>query len=194
MEKQTSMPGTALLVMDIQTNILTRFADPSNLLDCLKTAIAGARAAGIPIIYVGLAFRKNLPEISPDNRSFAPLKQNNTIYGNMEEPYIVHPAIAPQEGDIMVTKRRVSGFTGSDLELVLRSLKVQQLVLSGISTSGVVLSTLREAADKDYILTVLSDGCADNDEQLHNILLTKVFPRQAEVLTAAEWQSKVNAG
>lgn len=191
MEKQPSNSNTALLVMDIQTNMLARYADPSNLLNNLRRAIDGARSAGIPVIYVGLAFRKNLPEISSDNRAFSALKQTSGLYGNMEEPYTIHPAIAPQEGDIRVTKRRYSAFTGSDLELILRSLKVQHLVLSGISTSGVVLSTLREAADKDYMLTVLSDGCADNDEQVHNILLTKVFPRQAEVFTAEEWLAKV---
>jgi len=60
-------------------------------------------------------------------------------------------------------------------------------VLTGLSTSGVVLSTVREAADKDFRLTVLSDGCGDMDNEVHTVLLTKVFPRQAEVLTTAEW-------
>src|SRR5262249_51519108 len=90
--------------------------------------------------------------------------------------------------DIIVTKRRVSAFTGSDLEVVLRAQGLSHLVLSGISTSGVVLSTLREAADKDYQLTVLSDSCADGDEEVHRILLTKIFPRQAEVITTETWR------
>jgi len=51
----------------------------------------------------------------------------------------------------------------------------------------VVLSTLREAADKDYGLTVLSDCCVDSDEEVQRVLLTKVFPRQAEVLTSEQW-------
>jgi nicotinamidase-related amidase len=51
----------------------------------------------------------------------------------------------------------------------------------------VVLSTVREAADKDYRLTVLADGCADGDEEVHRVLTTKVFPRQADVLTIEEW-------
>jgi nicotinamidase-related amidase len=60
-------------------------------------------------------------------------------------------------------------------------------VLTGIATSGVVLSTVREAADKDYRLTVLSDGCADLDPEVHSVLMGKVFPRQADVLTAMQW-------
>jgi nicotinamidase-related amidase len=61
-------------------------------------------------------------------------------------------------------------------------------VLTGISTSGVVLSTLREAADKDYQITVLSDCCADMDDEVHRVLTTKIFPRQADVLTVQEWK------
>jgi nicotinamidase-related amidase len=94
---------------------------------------------------------------------------------------------ALQPGDIVVTKRRVGAFIGSELEVVLRAQNIDHLVLSGIATSGVVLSTLRAAADMDYPLTVLSDCCADGDHEVHRVLLTKVFPRQADVLTAAEW-------
>jgi len=66
-----------------------------------------------------------------------------------------HPVITPTASDIVVTKRRVSAFAGSDLEVVLRTLGVRHLVLTGIATSGVVLTTLREASDKDFQLTGL---------------------------------------
>jgi nicotinamidase-related amidase len=85
----------------------------------------------------------------------------------------------------------VSAFAGSDLEMVLRSLGVDSLVLSGIATSGVVLSTLRQAADLDYELTVLRDGCADTDPEVHRVLLDKVFPRQAAVVTIGEWTGQI---
>ena len=67
----------------------------------------------------------------------------------------VHAAVAPEPGEVVVTKKRVSAFAGSDLDVVLRGLDVDALVLTGIATSGVVLSTLRMAADLDYELTVL---------------------------------------
>jgi nicotinamidase-related amidase len=60
-------------------------------------------------------------------------------------------------------------------------------VLAGIATSGVVLSTVRQAADLDLGLTVLSDGCLDADEEVHRVLVEKVFPQQAVVTTVAEW-------
>jgi nicotinamidase-related amidase len=90
-----------------------------------------------------------------------------------------------------VVKKRVSAFSGSDLEVLLRSLGVGNLVLSGIATSGVVLSTLREAADRDYELTVLSDACADADDEVHRVLIGKVFPRQAEVISVEEWAGRL---
>jgi nicotinamidase-related amidase len=69
----------------------------------------------------------------------------------------------------------------------LRSQGIEELILTGIATSGVVLSTLRAAADMDYRLTVIADCCADADEEVHRVLTTKVFPRQAEVVSAEEW-------
>ncbi|HWJ26971.1 MAG TPA: isochorismatase family protein, partial [Flavisolibacter sp.] len=57
----------------------------------------------------------------------------------------------------------------------------------GVVTSGVVLATFIDAADKDYQLTVLSDGCMDRDPQVHEVLLEKIFPRSAAVVSCEEW-------
>jgi nicotinamidase-related amidase len=85
----------------------------------------------------------------------------------------------------------VSAFAGSDLDVVLRAGEVRSLVLCGIATSGVVLSTVRAAADMDYELTVLADCCADGDPEVHRVLLEKVFPRQAAVLGVADWERRL---
>ena len=50
-----------------------------------------------------------------------------------------------------------------------------------------VQAAVRQAADLDYRLTVLADGCLDADPEVHRVLLEKVFPRQAEVTTIAAW-------
>ena len=70
---------------------------------------------------------------------------------------------------------------------MLRAGGIDHLVLAGIATSGVVLSTLRQAADLDYRLTVLADGCLDADPEVHRVLTEKVFPRQAGVAGIADW-------
>ena len=182
---------TALLVMDVQAGIVARFAETGDFLKTICTAITAARAASIPVIYVKVAFRPGYPEISPNNKSFSALKQQQSPLQAAMTAAEIHPAIAPQPTDIVITKRRVSAFSGSDLEVVLRAQGIAHLVLCGIATSGVVLSTLREAADKDYQLTVLSDGCVDSDEEVQRVLLSKVFPRQAEVVQVEAWTARL---
>jgi nicotinamidase-related amidase len=181
------VPTDALLVMDVQNGVVTRFAEHSGpLLATLTDVVAAARRAKLPVIYVRVAFREGTPEVSPKNKTFSALAGSLSM-GEGDPATQVHPAVAPQPGDVIVTKRRVSAFAGSDLDVVLRSLGIDSLVLTGIATSGVVLSTLRQAADLDFKLTVVHDGCADADPEVHRVLMEKVFPRQAAVLSAAEW-------
>ena len=194
MATQKSVSRAALLVMDFQNGIVERMGNDPVLLGRMGRAISAARQAGLPIIYVHVAFRDGYPEISPNNRSFAALKGGLMPMTEADPSTAIHPAVSPQKGDVMVTKRRVGAFSGSDLDVVLRSLGVNALVLAGIATSGVVLSTLRTAADMDFEITVLSDCCADGDAAVHETLMTKVFPRQAEVLTTEEWQATLPRG
>jgi nicotinamidase-related amidase len=180
------MDATVLLVMDVQRGIVERFAEDPGYLQRLSGAISAARAAGIPVVYVTIGFRPGHPEISARNRTFSTIAAAGGFAAGSPATEI-HPAVAPREGDLVVTKRRVSAFTGSDLEVLLRGLGAGRLVLSGIATSGVVLSTLRQAADLDYRLVVLADACLDADPEVHRVLTEKVFPRQADVCTVAEW-------
>jgi nicotinamidase-related amidase len=173
---------SALLVLDIQPGILDRVPDPAAFLARATEAVRAARSHAVPVIHVVVGFRPGMPEVSAQNQSFSGLKGQPPAF--VIDP---RPAIAPEGSDVVVTKRRVSAFTGSDLEVVLRAGEIRHLVLCGIATSGVVLSTVREAADKDYQLTVLADLCADTDPEVHSMLTGKVFPRQARVTSTAEW-------
>ncbi|WNI18199.1 cysteine hydrolase family protein [Actinacidiphila sp. ITFR-21] len=182
--------GTALLLMDFQQGIVDRLGDPA-VLEAAAHALEAARAAGAPVVHVRVAFRPGYPEVSADNRSFAAIATGAGDFTESSPQTRVHAALAPGGGEPVVVKRRVSAFTGSDLEVVLRARGVRTLALAGIATSGVVLSTLREAADRDFRLAVLSDACADGDPEVHRVLLGKVFPRQAEVLTVAQWAAGI---
>lgn len=179
------MAKSALLVMDVQRAVVDRYPDPAYLAR-LRTAIGAARTAGTPVIYVAVNFRPGYPEVSPRNKLFGRLA-GGTAFTAGEDAMQIHPDVAPEPGDILVIKKRVSAFAGSDLDLVLRSGGIDSLVLTGIATSGVVLSTVRQAADLDFELTVLADGCLDADPEVHQMLTGKVFPRQAEVLAIDEW-------
>jgi nicotinamidase-related amidase len=173
--------------MDLQNGIVARIADQAEgLLDTLERVTTAARDRAMPIIYVRVAFRPGAPEVSHRNQGFSALKKS-TPMDETSDATQIHPRLAPREGDILVTKRRVSAFSGSDLDVVLRALDVDHLVLTGIATSGVVLSTTRQAADLDFRLTILADACADADPEVHRVLTEKVFPRQATVMSADDW-------
>lgn len=150
----------------------------------------------VPVVFARVALRAGRPEVSSRNKTFAATaaSRSGLSLGEQDEATQIHPALEPQVGDPVVVKMRVSAFTGSDLEVLLRSMGIEHLVLTGIATSGVVLSTLREAADRDYELTVLHDACADAGAEVHRVLTEKIFPRQAEVISVAEWASRVRAG
>ncbi|HEY3694420.1 isochorismatase family cysteine hydrolase [Phenylobacterium sp.] len=172
---------SALLVMDLQTRVLDNYADGQEaLLAAAAGTIAAARGSGLRVIYVVAGFRPGFPEISPRNKGFSATRASGFINSD------VHPQVAPAPDDIIVTKHRVGAFTGTDLDMILRSNDIDTLVLSGVSTSGVVLSTLRHAADSDYRMLVLRDCCSDRDREVHACLLDKVFPRQALVTTSSE--------
>ncbi|MFF7965411.1 cysteine hydrolase family protein [Streptomyces sp. NPDC007903] len=179
------MTKAALLVMDVQQAITERVPDPEYT-PRLARAVAAARAAGVPVVYVVVGFRPGRPE-ARSSPVFGALPEGAFTDG--DPGAAIHPDVAPGPGESIVTKKRVSAFTGSDLDLVLRGGGIDHLVLTGLATSGVVLSTLRQAADLDYRLTVLADGCGDADPEVHRVLTEKVFPRQAEVTGVDDWIS-----
>jgi nicotinamidase-related amidase len=186
------MRSTALLVMDVQQGIVDRFGGDEGYLPRLAAAVQATRAAGIRVIYVTVGFRAGYPEVSERNKSFAAIAGTGRM-ADGDPGSAIHPAVAPASGDVIITKRRISAFTGSDLEVVLRAAGIDHLVLTGIATSGVVLSTLRQAADLDYRLSVLADGCLDADPEVHRVLVDKVFPRQADVLGITDWAKSLGA-
>ncbi|GAA2472567.1 hydrolase [Actinocorallia cavernae] len=184
---------TALLAMDLQGGILPLVPDPDALVERVKGAIADVRAAGGAIGYVRVAFTEDDWAAIPEtNKSFSPLaaaKRNHH-----EDPDTqVDARIAPEDGDIVVRKVRIGAASTTDLYERLRERGIDTLILSGISTSGVVLSTLTDAADRDYRVIVLSDGVADRDQEVHRVLLEKVFPMRSYVIDITELRELLGA-
>lgn len=179
---------TALLVMDVQVGIVERVKDQDAYLALVKKTIDTAHQMKVAVLFVVVGFREGTPEIHSNNKMFDSIKDGT-------RPGFINPQpiITPTGDDLVITKRRVSAFGGSDLEILLRAKNIDHLVLGGVATGGVVLSTLREAADKDYQITVLSDLCADSDDEVNTVLLNKVFPRQATVMTSEEWTKQLMA-
>jgi nicotinamidase-related amidase len=177
---------TAVLAMDFQRLIVDGYAvDNEPLLSRTARLLEAARNSGIRVIYVVVGFRPGFPEVSDRNMSFRALK-GAARFAAGDADAEIHPALTPKPGEIVVIKHRVGAFAGTDLDMILRANRIETLLLTGIATSGVVLSTLRHAADADYRLLIVRDCCSDKDDEVHRVLVEKVFPRQAMVAAADE--------
>lgn len=158
---------TAVLIMDFQQRIIANVAtEPVAVVENAAGALAGARAAGIPVIYVvhrGGPFAEYAPDVE------------------------LHEGVAPAEGELVITKVRPGPFSTTALDVTLREMGRDNLVIMGVATSGCVLSSVRWAVDINYSFTVLSDACSDGDPEVHRVLTEKVYPRQGAVMTTDEF-------
>ena len=124
---------TAVLIMDYQTSIVEAVTSGRDeLLDKASSVLRGARRAGIPVIYIVVRFREGYPEVSPRNKAFSNVKRAGRLLEGSEEAE-VHPGVAPEAGDLVVTKKRVGAFATTDLETILKARDITSLVLLGIS-------------------------------------------------------------
>ena len=175
---------TALLVLDFQVGI----ADQPYAGDALAAALDAvdqARTAGLLVIYSKVAFRPGYIDVAPWSTAFGPSAANDLLPPGASR---LVEQLDPRPGEIVVDKDRFSPFAASGLETVLRSQRVEHVVVAGVSTSGVALATFTHAENHDLPITLLSDACADPDEDLHAMLFANLFPRSATITTVADWR------
>ena len=179
----------ALLIMDFQGGIIARLGESERaaLVARVSQLRDRARAAGVQVAYVRVALTaEEAAGVPENNKSFSTLAANAAAYDPGAVGTQLIEELAPAEGEIVVRKRRVGAFSTTDLAEQLAARGVDTLLLAGISTSGVVLSTVRDAADHDYRIVVVRDCCNDPRSEVHDVLVNDVFPRQADVVTADE--------
>jgi nicotinamidase-related amidase len=174
---------TVLLVMDYQNGIFERVEGGEALLAGARQAIALIRDHGGAVGYVRVGFADGEAPTGTMGRRIGREAALTTFHADSPATQI-HDEIAPQIGDIVVRKTRVGPFGTTDLHEQLQAKGIDTLILAGISTSGVVLSAVRDGHDRDYRLIVLSDLCADPEADVHRFLTERIFPRQAEVITS----------
>jgi len=164
---------TAVVIMDFQVRIINNVAsDPEGVVQRAAQVLQGARQAGIPIIYVqhrGGPFQEDAPDV------------------------VIHPGVAPAAGERVLVKTKPGSFSTTPLDIMLREMGKDTLVLMGVATSGCVLSTLRWAVDVNYKPIVVADACSDADPEVHRVLTEKVYPRQGIVLNTQEFLQQVGA-
>lgn len=147
-------------------------------------AIRKARAAGVMVGYVRVGFSPDYAECPPGSPVFSKARDGGVFkLGSWGTE--VYAEFAPQDGDPDIIKHRVSPFYGTKLEPLLRAQGVRRLVLSGVSTNGVVSAAVREGHDRDYECVVLEDCCAGATREEHDFALAGLR-RFAQVTTASE--------
>jgi len=187
----TTMPHidpqrAALLLMDFQAGIVDSLPDSDALVDRAAAARRVADRAGVQVVYIRVAFTAAARGAVPDrNKSFAAIASTDRLTDGAPDAEI-DARLRPAPNDLVVTKTRVGAFGTTDLAAQLAARGIDTLILAGIATSGVVLSTVRDAADHDYRLFVLADCCADRDPEVHSMLLEKLFVRQADVIDSGD--------
>jgi nicotinamidase-related amidase len=185
---------TALLIADFYAAILSTLphATDRQVVENAQRLQGAARGAGLFVCYCATVFRPGYVEISERNKVFRERKQSGQP--PISDPaQLIHPAVRPTAGEVVVGKHRVNALYGTALDLILRANDIDTLIILGYATSGVVLSTVRYAADLDYRLVVVEDCCADQDPEVHNFLTQRIFPRQAEVVSAADVMEALKA-
>ena len=184
---------TAVLNMDMQAGIVSIYAkDEVRFPERAAHLLNLSRQRGMRIIHIQVGFREGLPEVSARNSLFAAVK-NSEQYQKLflGEAGAIHPALTPHSDDIVIVKHRISAFTGTDLDMILRANEIHTLVLFGIATSGVVLSTLCTAVDLDYRVIVIKDCCVDQDAVLNDALINNYFTKRGEVISADEFIARL---
>lgn len=156
---------SAVIIMDYQIRILDSLPKERlpELLRKANVVLAKARQKGVPVIYVEVIRGERTPEME------------------------IHPDIKPKAGETVLTKHRVGPFSTTNLDEILKKQGIDTLVLMGVSTSGCVLSTVRWAYDIDYQLIVLSDCCADRDDEVQRVLMEKIFTRMTKVIMSQDF-------
>ncbi len=162
----------------------------------------GARAVGVPVVYVLLTYRRTTPPgleimgnpfwraVEAAKESITPGRRSTIMHHNQEgSPQTeVPPELTPQPGDYVIrTKKRLSAFYGTDLEVLLRALGTETVVIVGINTNTCVLCTAFDAFNRDLRVIVASDGVASMyGDDLHVFGLENLRRSLGWVLTTDE--------
>ncbi|THF74162.1 cysteine hydrolase family protein [Cohnella fermenti] len=167
----------ALVIIDMQNDFCheegasakSGIADIAAFQACvpaIETLISSARAAGVPVVFVYMT-------LDGTTKSEAWLNKFGTNTSIIEKGSwgAEFYKLFPQEGDAVVEKHRFSAFIGTDLDLILRSMKRKSIVLTGVLTNVCVESTARDGFMLDYNVTMVADAVAGSSPAAHQATL-----------------------
>jgi nicotinamidase-related amidase len=178
----------ALVVMDYQNGIIGMVENGDELVAITRNLIRTFREHGGTVAYVRVAFAdEDFVGVPETSGMLAMVPEERRAMFRADAPTTqIHESLTPQEGDIVVRKKRVGAFSTTDLHEQLQARGIDTLVLAGISTGGCVHSTVLDAFDRDYRIIVVKDACADRELEVHNFLFDHVFNKRGTVVEVRE--------
>ena len=183
----------ALLLLDFQYGVLDTIRNSADVLSRAEVALCWARQQRVQVAHVRVAFtEEDFARVPAHNKALRQVVESRRFADGSREAAI-HSRVAPQGRELVVRKTRFGAFSTTELHRLLRELGIDTLILAGISTSGVVLSTVRDALDRDYEIYVLADTIADHDPQLHDVLVERLLPQSVNVIDTGDLPSLAGA-
>ena len=173
---------TALVIMHYQTDILALFPSVApTLLANARQLCDAARAKGVSVYFAQIQFNPGYPEVSPLNKNGQGIRQLGLFINDT-----IAPELGQQADEPLIIARRASVFFGTDLQARLSARGIDTLIMAGIASTGVVLSSVAYASDSDFRLFTVKDCCYDPDQVVHDHLFATAFESRTTVLSLAE--------
>jgi gluconolactonase len=186
----------ALIIQDMQNDVIIEggaFADSGapahaiaqNAVANVADLAAACRSAGVPVIHVWYIVEKGSPGLKQNAPLFQGVKEADAL---VRGSWGAAPAdgLEAQDGDHVVEKMRMNGFYETRLDILLRGLGAETIVITGAWTNMSIEHTARHGADAGYEVVVASDGTSTTGEEWQNAALNYAMTNVAKVATCAE--------
>jgi gluconolactonase len=187
---------SALVIQDLQNDVMIEggaFADSGapahataqNVVGNVADLAAACRAAGVPVIHIWYLVDAGAVGLKQNAPLFQGVKEANAL---VRGTWGAAPAegLEPQDGDHVVEKMRMNGFYDTTLDILLRGLGADTIIVSGAWTNMSIEHTARHGADAGYEVVVPSDGTSTTGEEWQNAALNYAMTNVAKVATCAE--------
>jgi len=187
--------ATAVLVVDMQNAFIDKAGSLAKMgvpverntrpLPHVQRVLAAARAAGVPVVHLRFRLRQDLADLGILGRKWPPLRElGHCAEGSWDAAF--YPGMEPRPGEYVVEKNRFSGFFGTDLDTILRCLRVDTLVVTGVATNVCVESTVRDAFQRDYTVVVPREATGSYTEEMEASSLAAMAFAFAAVVSVDE--------
>jgi maleamate amidohydrolase len=176
----------ALVIVDVVMAYFDKaspfYAGADDVLATNQRLLAAARTASIPVIFTNVMYQPGGADGGLFYRKIPALK----VFDRGSPLGAFPPGLRPDSGDIVITKQYASAFFGTELAAKLSELKIDTLLITGLSTSGCVRATALDALQHGFAPFVVRDACGDRHPAPHEANLFDLQAKYAEVVTSAK--------